>query len=460
VDTPDDWYNAFSLLIRDPALRLRVGKTAYTNVVRRYNVTDMSRNIASILNIVRTPNFSSSRRKRILVVNVWYPPQSIGGAARVVHDNVTDLIHRYGDEFEIEVFTTTEGDPVPYRMRSFSHEGVRVTAISAPSDGSGDMKAFDANMESAFRRFLSFNKPDLVHFHGVLRLSASMPLAAKAMSIPYVITLHDGWWISDLQFLVNEVGQIEIYSPSELRNKRLYGDLSAERAKGLREVLLGARKVVAVSESFAEIHRAAGFSDVIAISNGVSPIPQGARTRSVDGRVRVGFIGGMAFHKGYSLIEVTIRGGSYSNLSLLIVDHSKGSGFERHEVWGRTLVTFIGRCSQNEVGGLYGSLDVLLAPSIWPESCCLVTREALHCGLWVVASDRGAAGEYVVHEKNGYLIDVSDTRGLQQALGTINNTPEKFLIPPDERPQLRHSFEQADDLAKLYRELLAEVSRA
>ena len=38
----------------------------------------------------------------------------------------------------------------------------------------------------------------------------------------------------------------------------------------------------------------------------------------------------------------------------------------------------------------YSEQDVLVAPSIWPESFGLVTREALSAGLWVIASDAGA----------------------------------------------------------------------
>ena len=41
----------------------------------------------------------------------------------------------------------------------------------------------------------------------------------------------------------------------------------------------------------------------------------------------------------------------------------------------------------------YASQDVLIAPSIWPESFGLVTREALSAGLWVIASNAGALAE-------------------------------------------------------------------
>lgn len=49
-------------------------------------------------------------------------------------------------------------------------------------------------------------------------------------------------------------------------------------------------------------------------------------------------------------------------------------------------------------------MDVLFAPSLWPESFGLVTREAAACGCWVVASDLGGIGEDIVESKTGYLI--------------------------------------------------------
>ncbi len=81
---------------------------------------------------------------------------------------------------------------------------------------------------------------------------------------------------------------------------------------------------------------------------------------------------------------------------MTVVDHAHDGDYLREEVWGTTPVRIIGRVAQERICDLYADLDVLLAPSLWPESFGLVTREARTAGLWVVASDRGAIGEEIV----------------------------------------------------------------
>jgi glycosyltransferase involved in cell wall biosynthesis len=130
----------------------------------------------------------------------------------------------------------------------------------------------------------------------------------------------------------------------------------------------------------------------------------------LNGRVRIAFIGGMAVHKGYRLTRNAFLNQAFAHLTLTIVDHSRSQGYSRREVWGTTPVEFIGAIPQKKIADLYNVTDVILAPSIWPESYGLVTREALASGCWVVASDRGAIGEYIVDGENGYTLWHACTR--------------------------------------------------
>jgi glycosyltransferase involved in cell wall biosynthesis len=72
----------------------------------------------------------------------------------------------------------------------------------------------------------------------------------------------------------------------------------------------------------------------------------------------------------------------------------------------------------NEMPKFYSEQDVLLAPSIWPESFGLVTREALSAGLWVIASDTGALAEPIlnVEKRNGSVIQPNHLEDLVTAL--------------------------------------------
>ena len=72
----------------------------------------------------------------------------------------------------------------------------------------------------------------------------------------------------------------------------------------------------------------------------------------------------------------------------------------------------------NEMPKFYSEQDVLIAPSIWPESFGLVTREALSAGLWVIASDTGALAEPILNTKdhNGFVIQPNNLDDLITAL--------------------------------------------
>ncbi len=143
---------------------------------------------------------------------------------------------------------------------------------------------------------------------------------------------------------------------------------------------------------------------------------------------------------------------------MLIIDHTMDPGLERRSVWGQTPVTFRGKFPQADVSELYRQVDVLLAPSVWPESYGLVVREAMLCGCRVIASDRGAVGLDVASE-NGWIINVESPDSLIRVLREIDTNPEKFRAPPPSPRQLRTARMQAEELVEVYRTEAARLVR-
>ena len=102
-------------------------------------------------------------------------------------------------------------------------------------------------------------------------------------------------------------------------------------------------------------------------------------------------------------------------------------------------------------------IDVLLAPSIWPESYGLVTREALACGCWVVASDRGAVGACVTEGVNGFRVPVDDPVAFVTTLRAIDADPGRFLASPPSVVGWRTAEAQAEDLTRVYEEVIGNA---
>ncbi|MGF1456711.1 MAG: glycosyltransferase [Alphaproteobacteria bacterium] len=468
--TPDDWFDRLDHLVSSAPARHRLGTAAYDHAVQTYGIDVMARNIDEILTEVNEDARSPVRvagqaaRPIVTICNVFFAPQLIGGATRVVKDNVDHFIDRHGDAFEVQVFCAMEGGTEPYQVRSYGYRGARVTAVTHPLAENMDLVPFDPRMGEIFEAYLDHVQPDLVHFHCIQRLTASIVERTRARTIPYLITAHDAWWISDYQFLVDGRGRVVDPSCGAPHSALRSGDTRAAsalaRTMRLRTELTGAEHILAVSESFAETYRRFGVPDVTAIENGVSATLVPHPKEPHDGPVRLGLIGGMQPHKGLPLIRSTLLTHPFEALHLTIVDLSlPPETVGRREIWGTTPVQFIGKIPQTRVAELYARLDVLLAPSIWPESYGLVTREALQCGLWVIASDRGAIGADVTAGENGFVIDVSNTRDLLAAFTKIDSNPDRFRQPPQRRASLRSSDDQGTDLAALYKDMLRPRSR-
>ncbi|MEY3004776.1 MAG: glycosyltransferase [Pseudomonadota bacterium] len=434
-------------LIDDVDLRARIGAAARDTVLSDYALPVMATRLCQMFSALRPA--PPRPKTRLLIVNAFYPPQDIGGATRVVADNVADLIRRYGQDYEIDVLAALHGGKTPYEITCHARDGARVWTVS-PGAGQDAMAMIDHRMADVMERLIARVRPDLVHLHCLQHLTASVIDPLRRHRVPYVVTLHDGWWVSPHQFILSPEGVPETYDFTAAAADRL-----PSRGRIAQRALQDAAAVLAVSEDFAELHRKAGLVRVEALENGVADQTRIARSVAAPGRVRLGHVGGMARHKGFTLLRAAIHAGRFENLDLLVVDHALAFGQTRHAIWNTTPVTFVARQPPAAMGALYGSLDVLVAPSIWPESYGLVAREALAAGLWVVASDRGAIGQDIVDGQNGFIVDVHDHRALLGCLAGIDADPDRFRKAPPHRARLRSAQAQVDDLHALYQRLLA-----
>ncbi len=450
------WTDTLRRMVADAELRARLTRGARALARERYAPGPVAARLEATLPPRTSP--PDRRRPRVLVVNVFFPPQTLGGATRVVRDNVDDMLAAgAGDLFDLAVCTNDHDEPEPYRLRVDGYRGLPVFRFSSPAEVNMDWRPFNPKCEELFERVLDIWRPDLVHFHCVQRLTASTVEACRARGTPYVVTLHDAWWIADHAFLIDEADRpIDPRRSIAARPTReVSTGASVLRRRELAPLLEGAARLFAVSETFARLYRACGFGRAEALPNGAPPLARRPKTLSAAGRVRLCHIGSPTHHKGFTLVEAALRRGAFANLELTVVEHTRVGGSVREVVWGATPVRFVGKTAQEEMPGFYAGQDVLLAPSVWPESFGLVSREALDAGLWVVASDRGAIGEPVTPGCDGWVIDVATPAALYAVLAEIDATPERYrAAPPPPTGPPRRSADQARELMAVYAELL------
>ncbi|MFA6227378.1 MAG: glycosyltransferase [Candidatus Paceibacterota bacterium] len=455
VSNDEEWFNALDRLISNKSLRVSVGNRAKERILNEYGLKNLSRNLRKIISNPLDNNPVARKRPKIMIVNVFYPPNSDGGATKVVYENVNYLKNKYGNEFDVEVISSFDGKDYPFDTKIYDHEGVRVTSINIPEDHNVDFRITNLRAARIFSDILETRKPDLIHFHCIQRLTASIIKPVIESKIPYIITTHDSFWISKYQFSLNEKDRIKHYDFfNDTKNLTGFDYDGYSKYLLIKEALKNARKVIAVSESFAKLHISLGIKNVIAIPNGISKMPEINKIPSKNGKVRLAHIGGPHQHKGFWLFKKAVEKTSLNNIEIIITDGTIKSGGVRHEKWGNVPVKILGRVPFEQAHRLYEQIDVLVAPSIWPESFGLVSREALNYNTWVIASDRGAIGDDIEIGKNGFVISVNSSKNLERVLKEIDLDPKKYSGPILSKPSIKNIDEQSEEIVRLYKQIL------
>ena len=457
ADSSETWYQCLKTLVDDPQKRQKIASAAQKQAQNAYSRESLGRQLTQNLHEY-SQSHRPKRRKKIALVNVFFVPQSIGGATRVVEDNFDQLNLDPNYHYDLCVFTVDVQKRAPYRLSVYQHQGVNVYRTTSQHQPHQDWQAKDPKMYDLFAEFLQNEQPDLVHFHCIQRLTGSVVEATLDAKIPYVITAHDAWWISDYQFLVDEQGKVypnghpDLYDPLPLPSG-ITLDASLDRRQYLKKLLKKAQAVMTVSEAFAQIYRKNGIPRVQVTANGLSKKARWApkQTQNTD-KVICGHIGGMSEHKGYDLLKQAVLDTQPQHCELLIVDHRFESDYQHHETWGQVPVYFVGRHQQSHMPKLYQQIDVLFAPSIWPESYGLVTREAAASSCWVVASHLGGIGEDVIEGQTGHVIEPT-LGALSNTLKKIDENPKKYkqrIVPQT----LKTSDHQVQQIEEIYQKVL------
>lgn len=470
----EQWISAVEQLLADPQQRQAMAERAQRHALAQFG---RERPQAFWQPWLQAP--APRRRQRLLVLNVFFAPQSVGGATRVVQDQLRGLLERAGDRYEITVLCSDQApwqqppetddadiaelepweqlQPIP--LDGHGWHGARVLRLSQPPRPWREHR--DASMLELCRRWLLQEGFDLIHAHCLQVLSIAPLQAAAELGIPYVITLHDGWWLSPRQFLTTVTGQpvdpadpIGHYDHPELQDPALLARDRVRRQE-LEQVLAGAAARLAVSEPFAALHRQAGIADVGVLENDWQPMATGVPKgrRPVDQPLRCCYLGGLAVHKGFAVLQAACLQAQPKapGLVLTVVDGSLQPGQSYQQQWGSVVVTFVPSVPMDQMAGFYSEHDVLLAPSIWPESYGLVSREALSSGLWVVAAQAGAMADPIQPGLNGEVVPSGDAAALSAVLECLS------AEHPAPQPLLRFAQQGPDSveqLLKLYELLL------
>lgn len=304
----------------------------------------------------------------------------------------------------VRVYSPTSPTP------AFAPTGTLVSVPSIRIPGRGDYR-FAYGLHAHIRRDIETFAPNLIHLSVPDRLAFRMKKFGQARGIPVVASVHTRF---DTYAAYYGIGWVNRHLTAVMR--RFYSDLP---------------EIYAPSESMAEVLRAEGMSQRVAIwSRGVDRSVFTPARRSLDWRRArgigdnervVAFVGRLVMEKGLDVFADTIDRLATAEVAHRVV--VVGDGPARDWIAARLpQAVFTGHLADTALAEAYAASDVLFNPST-TETFGNVTLEAMACRLPVVAARATGSSSLVHHGISGQLVTPGDTPGYAAALATYLTDP-------------------------------------
>mgnify|MGYP004706541429 FL=1 len=429
--TSDEWKSGFLKLARDKALRNRLAARAWQDVIERYAPESMA--VTQGKALFGLPVVPERKSLRVLMTNVYYAPRSFGGATIVVEELALRL-RKSG----VEVGILTSRPHLDGRLSGnirYVANGSDVLAAMIP-DGNDVIGSMDnPHMAEQFADWLDAYQPDVVHVHAAQGLGTAMLRVCQERGVPYVLTLHDAWWLCDRQFMVRGDGRYCFQTTIDQQVCQMcvpHARHLTDRWFLMHQALSEAALLISPSEAHRQLYLANGVDpDRIVVNRNGFRWPERPRTPRLPGSpVRFGFVGGTEAVKGYPQLKKCMESLERSDWELVLVDNKLNLGFRsiHPQDWSvKGHLEIIPAFTQSGLDDFYDQIDVLLFPSQWKESYGLTVREALSRDVWVVTTAPGGQSEDVVDGVNGTYLPIDGrAETLAAAVEAILDQPGKF----------------------------------
>jgi glycosyltransferase involved in cell wall biosynthesis len=422
ADTAEDWKKALSKLINDKDLRKAVGLSVEKETKAYYSPDKTKERLASIMKDIEvgSPLPIASERRRILLVNCLFAPASFGGATLVVEG----LAENLSKEADVAVFTLNQFSQLEeYGMVRYVAKGAQVFSVRFGVERFEKNNWDDVQMADAFSQALLAFKPDVVHFHAIQGIGSDVIKKAKDYSAKVVITMHDAWWVCERQFMLTPAGswcgQKSIDIRSCVTTCALNSAGAFKRYFNLRSAASSADVILAPSRWHAEIMSSSLGREVRVNKNGVIK-PLKEPLNRPHGELVFAFLGGAnAAHKGYFVVKEIFERMSRADYRLILVDiHRKlGLSSVKEKSWKiNGKLEICDPFDSSSMDQFFSGIDVLLCPTLVPESFGLVTREAVLRKVWVIAMDSGGLAEDLEDGVNSTVVKMGDVKGFEEAI--------------------------------------------
>ncbi|QEC46870.1 glycosyltransferase [Baekduia soli] len=343
------------------------------------------------------PPAPAPRRDKGRLLMTMFGFDDAGGGTMLPRFAAKELVRRGWDVCVFHAAVDPDPSGVPYALREWEEDGVRLVGVHNRPSGLWDAQRPDRELEDppvadAFADLLDRFGPDVVHFHNLHNLGAALMDVAAARGVPAYFTTHNYWLVCPRAYLLRGDGAM-CGGP---------GDAGADCAActGGPDPAAYQERLAAIRESFAR-----SITACMAVSHGVrrTLIDQGYPPEAIDvvhqnvpaqdetwervgrdrppGRVGdelvVGFFGSAYAHKGP---QVLVRAAQLTASGVRVRIHGelpRGMADALARLDTRGVVELHGAFSPAELPALLAGVDAAALPSLWWDCAPLAAGECL-----------------------------------------------------------------------------------
>jgi glycosyltransferase involved in cell wall biosynthesis len=441
---------------------------------------------------------------KVLFAAHGWPPENEGGAERVAFFMAREMAKRH----QVTVLHRTNQPNRPeYEFVEKTSPNYRRFTINNTFLHRPDFRwlYLNPNIDDLCGKFLNDQQFDIVHIHHLTGLSTGLvPLASDAGS-KTIITLHDFWTLcprgqrlkTDLTWCQNIIpeqcaqcvagwmippilgkqklpkalkritSRLRTTTAKTIGKQRLAANLNAirDRQQEMRMILGKTDLLTAPSYYMRDSFIADGVpkDHILRIPNGMDPnlfqdIPK--RTPDPQNRLRIGYLGSLIPSKGIHLLIDAVAKLPPNRATLDI--YGEAVAYDGYPDYGNDLkrksakienVTLHGKYSNQEVGKILGSLDVVVLPSLWPENAPLTIEEAFLAQVPVVAANWGGLRERLA-AGGGMLFTPGNVDSLRGILAHLVDYPDQLDTLRQNIPNVASAAEMTLVWEEIYHDLV------
>lgn len=421
----------------------------------------------------------------LLVVHLYLPEHSAG-----VETYTDQLARELSGRAEVTIATTCKIISLPTgTVRRRTVHGIPVVEVvnNLEHERFEDTWANTA-MERAFEEILAEVRPDVVHFQHLMYWSWGLPRLARASGARCLATLHDYWLICPRTQLLDYQGRL-CEAPDESacavctertsfgqppaarrwiprliavrratgvpldRPMRWLADLRSraknppeerpdvdlgpwraayhERRRAMLRLAESLDLAVTPSVTLRDALVAEGFpaDRLRVVPQGLDPaLFAGVVREPSRGRLRLGFVGTLAPHKGLHVLVEAVKRLPHERVELRIwgpsSHHQAYASEVRQSARAHDNILFLGALAKREVPQAYREIDVSCVPSLWNECCPLTIQESFQARVPCVASGRGGMAELIEDGVDGLHAVPGDVQDWERVLRRLLDEPQ------------------------------------